>query len=142
MVGAITNPYEEILKAKRSVDKLFESMNVEPDLSDVRMPILEISDEKTEILVVIELPGIKKDELSVEVSENSLTIKAERGEESEEKKKNYYYSERQYSTFFRNIPLPEEVDSDTAKAKFREGILELRIKKAAKKKNVKQVKVE
>jgi len=143
MAGSIVNPYEEVLRLKRSVDKLFESMGTETEGSDVRMPVVDLIDEKNEILLVVELPGLKKDDIKIAVVDNAVTIRADKSAENEEKKKEYYYSERQYSSFFRTLPLPEEVDPNSVKAKYKDGVLEVRFKKNEnKKREIKEVKVE
>ena len=72
-----------------------------------------------------DLPGLKKDEVKVELTNDLLTISGERKEEKEEKREGYYRSERRYGSFFRQIPLPEGAKTDTAKAKFTDGVLEV-----------------
>jgi HSP20 family protein len=144
MAVPMVNPYEEILRLKKSVDKLFESMNTETEVSDLRMPAIELLDEKENLVLVVELPGMKKEDVKVEVGETAVSIRAERifEEDKENKKKTYYYSERQYTAFYRVIPLPIEVDPTSVKAKYANGVLEVRMKKAPQKKNVKEIKVD
>ena len=72
-----------------------------------------------------ELPGVSKDDVKVEVSDNLLTISGERKEEKEEKREGYYRSERSYGSFYRQVPLPEGAKTDTAKAEFTDGVLQI-----------------
>jgi HSP20 family protein len=72
-----------------------------------------------------DLPGLKRDDVKVELTEGLLTISGERKEEKEEKREGYYRSERSYGSFFRQIPLPEGAKTDTAKAEFNDGVLEI-----------------
>jgi HSP20 family protein len=65
------------------------------------------------------------DEVKVEVTDDILTISGERKEEKEEKREGYYHSERSYGSFYRQIPLPDGAKTETAKAEFTDGVLEI-----------------
>jgi HSP20 family protein len=88
-------------------------------------PEVEVSQKNDQLTIKTDLPGLKKDEISVEVSENAVTIQGERKREHEEEREGYYRSERSYGSFYRVIPLPEGAISDQAKAQFRDGVLEI-----------------
>jgi len=106
-----------------------------------RWPRVDVQDRESEVVVRAELPGVKKDDLDVSVSENAVTLKASTRSEKEEGEKEgeYYRREISAGTFARTIPLPGDVDADNAKAKFEDGILELTLPKreAAKRKRIK-----
>ncbi|MBI3610794.1 MAG: Hsp20/alpha crystallin family protein [Nitrospirae bacterium] len=104
-----------------------------------REPAVEIYEDKDDVVVKAEIPGMKKEDLELNISGQLLTIKGEKKQEEEVKKKGYYYSERSYGSFVRTIDLPKEVQSDKARAGFKEGVLEVRIPKTeeAKRKDVK-----
>lgn len=140
----MVNPYEEIVRLKKSVDKLFESMNTDVEANDLRMPAVELLDEKDYLVLVVELPGMKKEDVKIEVTDAAVSIRAERRfeNEKENKKKTYFYSERQYTSFYRVVPLPIDVDPDAVKAKYANGVLEVRMKKAPQKKNIKEISVD
>jgi HSP20 family protein len=72
-----------------------------------------------------ELPGLKKDDIQVELKEDVITIQGSRKEEHEEEREGYYHSEREYGQFYRTIPLPEGVISESAQASFKDGVLEI-----------------
>jgi HSP20 family protein len=110
---------------------------------EVRIPAIEVFEEKDDVVVKAELPGMKKEEVEVNLYDNLLTIKGERKEEEEIKKKGYYYSERTYGAFERSIEIPREVLTEKARASFKDGVLEVRFPKTeeAKRKEIK-VKVE
>jgi HSP20 family protein len=93
-------------------------------------PSVDIYDEGKTLVVKAELPGVKKEEISVSVSEDFLTIKGERKRAREEKGKNFYRSESAYGNFQRSVALPHRVKPKEAKAKYEEGILRIRIPKA------------
>ena len=104
-------------------------------------PEIEVREENDHFLVRADLPGIKKEELDIAVTGNTLTIKGERKTETEKKGKSYYYSERSHGAFSRTIQLPCEIDSDKVRASYRDGVLELALQKAESAKP-KQIKVE
>ncbi len=79
------------------------------------------------LLVYAELPGLKKGDIKVQVTEDALILEGERKQEKEEKREGYYHSERSYGHFYRSIPLPEGVTLDKASAEFTNGILEVTI---------------
>lgn len=110
---------------------------------EFQTPKIEMYEDKNEVVVKAELPGIKKEDLEVNLQENILTIRGERKNEKEEKEKGYYYSERSYGFFERSFEIPEKVLHDKIKASFKDGILEIRLAKSeeAKRKEIK-IKVE
>ena len=79
-------------------------------------------------VVRADLPGMKKDDVNVEVENNVLTISGERTDEHEEKREGFYRSERSYGQFYRAIPLPEGVSADQCDATFKDGVLEISLK--------------
>jgi len=88
-------------------------------------PEIEIFERKGELVVRADLPGLTKDDVKVEITDNELLIEGERKEEKEQKEKGYYSSERSYGAFSRRIVLPEGVKGDQARAFFKEGVLEI-----------------
>jgi HSP20 family protein len=91
------------------------------------VPKVEVLKHNGDLIVRADLPGLKKDDVKVELTDEALTISGERKEEKEEKREGYYRSERSFGSFYRCIPLPEGVQTDTAKAEFRNGVLEVRM---------------
>lgn len=89
------------------------------------MPKIEVLQLNGKLKVRADLPGLKKDDVKVELTNGALTISGERKEEKEEEDEGFYHSERAYGTFYRQIPLPEGVKTETATAKFTDGVLEI-----------------
>lgn len=89
------------------------------------VPEIEVLQTNGIFTVHVDLPGLKKDEVKVEVTEDFLTISGERKEEKEEKREGYYRTERTYGSFYRQIPLPEGAKTDMATAEFKDGVLEI-----------------
>ena len=74
-----------------------------------------------------DLPGLKRDDITVEVDDGVLTLSGERRQENREEREGFYRSERSYGSFYRTIPLPEGVEEDDISATFDEGVLEVRV---------------
>ena len=77
------------------------------------------------LIVRADLPGLRKEDVNVEIEDGVLAISGERREEREENRDDYYRSERTYGQFYRAIPLPEGVNEDECEATFRDGVLEV-----------------
>jgi HSP20 family protein len=90
-------------------------------------PQVEIRKRDGDMIVRADLPGLKREDINVEIADGALTLSGERKEETEEKKEGFYHSERTYGGFFRSIPLPENVTPENATAKFENGVLEVKI---------------
>lgn len=88
-------------------------------------PEIEVLQNNGEFIVRADLPGMKRDDVKVELTDSILTISGERKEEKEEKREGYYRSERSYGSFYRQVPLPEGAKTETAKAEFTDGVLEI-----------------
>ena len=89
------------------------------------VPPLEMFTRNNELFMKFEVPGIKKDEITVEVTDSTLVIRGERKVEKEEKKEGFYTTERTYGSFYRTVPLPEGAKFDLAKATLHDGVLEI-----------------
>ncbi len=88
-------------------------------------PEIDVFQKNNELTIRADLPGMKKDEVSVDITDDAITIRGERKRESEEDRDGFYRSERSYGSFCRVIPLPEGAMTEQAKAHFRDGVLEV-----------------
>ena len=88
-------------------------------------PQIETFEREGQLVIRADLPGLKKDDVNVEITDDAITISGERRDENEERREGYYRSERSYGSFFRSIPLPEGVNADDANATFNNGVLEI-----------------
>ena len=88
-------------------------------------PPIELMEREGHLVVRAELPGLTKDDVHVEVTDDALTIEGERRAEHEERQGGFFRSERRYGTFRRQIPLPEGVNAEQVTASFKDGILEI-----------------
>lgn len=94
-----------------------------------RRPLVDLADHGREFVLTAELPGVRKEDLDLQVTPDGIEIGAESRGEREENGKAYAYRERSYSSFRRVLPFPEEVLPDQVEAKLTEGVLEVRLPK-------------
>jgi HSP20 family protein len=88
-------------------------------------PQVDVFQRNHELVVTADLPGLKKDDVKVDVTDDAITIQGERRAEHEEERAGVYRSERSYGSFYRVVPLPEGAMTDQAKATFKNGVLEI-----------------
>ncbi len=88
-------------------------------------PRVDIGQKDGNLVVRADLPGLSKDDIKVDITEDALTIQGERKQEKKEEREGYSYSECSYGSFYRAIPLPEGADASKATAEFRNGVLEV-----------------
>lgn len=98
-------------------------------VSDSFSPRIDISEEKNQINVTAEIPGVKKENIKITLQDNILAIEGEKKKETEQTEQNWYRSERVYGSFKRSFTLPTEVDSDKVQAKYENGILHITLQK-------------
>ena len=109
-----------------------------PELEEVAPPV-DIFEEGENVIVKAELPGMSKEDIHVTLTEDTLTVSGEKKKEERVEKKDYQRLERSYGSFRRSFTLPVEVQNEKAAAKFKDGVLEIRVPKSeeAKKKEKK-----
>jgi HSP20 family protein len=88
-------------------------------------PHVDMFERDGKLVISVDLPGLKKDDLKIDVAEDAVLIEGERKYEHEEREEGVYRTERSYGQFRRHIPLPEGVKTDTATANFKNGVLEI-----------------
>jgi HSP20 family protein len=126
---------EEVAELRDQFDHLFGNMFASPAFPMPRgwAPAIEITEGTDELTIKAELPGVKKEDLSVTFDDGMLTIKGEKREEKREKdeKKEYHVYERSYGAFARSFTLPRAIDDKQIKAKFHDGVLTVHLPKSA-----------
>ena len=105
------------------------------------LPALDISEERDNLIVKADLPGLKKEEIDISVDGSVLTIRGERKSEKEDKGKNYYRLERATGSFQRSVDLGINVSEEKIKASYKDGVLEVVLPKNETK-NMKKIAVE
>lgn len=94
-------------------------------------PAVDVIEKDDLIVVKASIPGVNKEDIKLEVHKNVLIIKGEHKVEKEEKKEDYYRKEIQCGSFYRSVELPSDVESESADAVLKDGILEVTLKKVA-----------
>jgi HSP20 family protein len=115
----------------REIDFLFDRFGLERKLFEpaetVWTPDVEMFRRDNAIVLRADVPGMTKNDLTVEVRDGHVVLRGERKHEKEEKKEGYYRAERTYGAFYRTLPLPDGVNVDEAKATMKDGVLEVTI---------------
>lgn len=112
-----------------------------PKSFSLQMPSVEVSDDKSEVTVRAEVPGLTEKDIDLTWHDGVLRIRGEKKMEKEDKKRNRFYSECSYGMFSRDIPLSESVNWKNARAKYRHGILTVKLPKTESNRKAIEIKV-
>ena len=121
--------------SRSDFDKLFDSFFNGSSISKrdgsggVWAPSVDVHEDQNSFYIEAELPGVKKEDIQLEIENNVLTIKGERRFEKKEEQDSYHFVERSYGSFFRSFSLPKNVDPDNIGAEYRDGMLLLTLPK-------------
>ncbi len=131
------DPWEEFSEMRRRMNDLFWLVpaKAEKTMKEWRgewFPALDVKETAKEIVITAELPGLREEDVEINVASDYVELKGERKEdkEIEDKARGYYRKERSYGKFYRNVPLPAEVIPDKTEASFQQGVLEIKLLKA------------
>ena len=129
------NPFSEMISLRQAMDRLFEDSVVKTagytsDFTEKFAPRVDIYQTQDAVKVKAVLPELNSDDINVDSSENTLTIKGEFKNEEEAKEGDYLYQERRYGSFCRSFTLPNGIQTDKADAIMEDGILTINIPKA------------
>jgi HSP20 family protein len=133
------NPLNELALWENSFNNFFNDGIFKPETDKSWYPAVDILNEKENVVLNIELPGLKKEDISVKIEDRDLTIEGERKIDYEKTKENYYRRERTYGSFKRSFNLSDDVLIDDVDASFKNGILKLTLKKDNTKEELKQI---
>jgi HSP20 family protein len=128
-------PFSELMSLRQAMDKLFEDSFVRPSrglavLGELTVPALDVYQTPNEVVLKATLPGLKPEDVSIDITGNTVTIKGETKAEQGIKKEDFLYQERRYGTFSRSVALPSGLKPDKAEATMEDGVLTLTIPKA------------
>jgi HSP20 family protein len=141
MAGTLTrwDPFSELGELRSRFDRLFDDW-LDGD-ERAWTPAIDVVREEDHLVLRADLPGIKPEEVNIEVEDDILRVSGEHRESKQEKDNNYVRRERRYGSFSRSMALPAGVDAKKIKAKTHDGMIELTIPlpKEAKKEPVKVI---
>jgi HSP20 family protein len=124
----------ELFTMQDSMDRLVNAFfdSDEKSLSDTVAPRVDLKQDEDKISIKMTIPGVDPENIQISVADNVLTVKAEVEEDKEEtdEKSVYQIREHRWSSFYREISLPAEVEADKAKADYKNGVLKLELPKA------------
>ncbi len=140
------DPFRELDRLQNEVNRLFEGYNSNTDMpaptrqasgggSNALMarawaPVVDIAETQNEVVLRAELPGLKQDDIDIELTGDTLTLRGERKFENEERKDNFVRVERSYGRFQRSFTLGVPVQNDQVSATYRDGVLEIHLPKS------------
>jgi len=116
------------------IDRMFADIGIGRHMSlplprttdvDLWAPDIDVVQRNNELTITADLPGLRREDVLIDITDDAVTIQGERKLEREEEPEGIYRTERSYGSFCRVIPLPEGAMTDQAKATFRDGVLEV-----------------
>jgi len=142
--GYGVGPFSMMRRITDEMDRLFESFGMGRSLfpgepasgsfdtgaygagaTPMWSPHIEVCERDGKLLIQADLPGMKREDVHVQVEQNEVVIQGERRQDQSSRQGGYYRSERSYGSFYRTIPLPEGTNPDSATATFHDGVLEI-----------------
>jgi len=144
-----SSPFGAMRRFFDDVDRMFEGFGF-PTLerfnpwttSETFSPHVDVFERDGKFVISADLPGLNKDEVMVEVTEDAVILEGERKYEHEEREEGVYRSERGYGQFRRHIPLPQGVKTDTATANFKNGVLQIAFEAPQLSKNRRRIQIQ
>jgi HSP20 family protein len=133
-------PFSMMRRLTEDIDRMFENFGMGRSFFPTELwqagregmmaawsPRIEMSEKEGKVCISADLPGVKKEDLIVNVADDAVTIEGERRQERATDEHGYYQSERSYGSFYRSIPLPEGAQPESATAEFKDGVLQIEI---------------
>ena len=124
------DPFASLAEIQDEMNRLFDTSLRDRGVFDGAFsPAVDVVVGKDNVVVKADLPGLSKDDVTVSLQENYLTIKGKKKHEFEQKETNCFVSERGYGSFTRTVELPTAVDAKKVEARFKDGVLEVTLPK-------------
>lgn len=131
--GSDFAPFKAMRLMADEMDRVFDDFGLRRWLrpswretgAEMWAPDVEVFQKNNTLTIRADLPGLRREDVTVEITDNDVCIQGERKHQKDEEREGYYRSERSYGSFCRVIPLPDGAISDQAKANFKDGVLEI-----------------
>ena len=126
-------PIREMATLQNRVNSIFQDYSGDQDSvsSASFVPAVDVFENGEKIVLKLEIPGVKEEDVDIRVENQTLTVRGERKFESEEKEENFHRIERRYGSFYRTFSLPTSVDTENVDASYQAGVLKLVLRKKA-----------
>lgn len=138
------DPFKELRDIEKRISSMLDLERAAvpvPSKEAVWAPAVNEKEDEKAYYVEVDLPGVKKEDINVEIKDNVVTISGERKFKKEESDKGYTRTESFFGKFERSFTLPSDVDADKIEAKVEDGVLKLTIPKVEEKENTKKIEV-
>lgn len=126
-------PFRDLMNIQEEMNRLFEDFFHRPSQAGnggTWAPVMDISESDSTITVKMDLPGVTKDDVNIQIVGDTLQVKGEKRQEKDVREENYHRIERTYGSFFRSVELPTRVVAEKITAKFKDGVLTIELPKA------------
>ncbi len=130
----------DFAKFRTNLENLFDAMNNDSD-AKFYQPMSEVRENANEYKVSVQLPGIKKEDISIELNKNTLTISAESKFEDIKDEERLHYSQIAYGKFHKTIEFAKDIDSENSTCDYTDGVLRITLKKHEEKKESKKLEI-
>jgi HSP20 family protein len=140
------DPYRDVLALQNRMNSLFQDFSRnsagdnEPVTTAGFVPPVDIYEDEQHLVLKLEIPGIKQEDLDVRMENNTLSVRGERSFQTEGKEENFHRVERRYGSFYRAFTVPNTIDPNSIKADYDAGILRVELQKKPESKP-KQIKI-
>jgi len=126
-------PIREVATLQDRVNSLFQDLSGDSQTVTAASfaPAVDVYENSEKVVLKLDVPGIKEEDLDIRVENQTLTVSGERKFEKEEKEENFHRIERRYGSFYRSFTLPTTVDTENVAASYEAGVLKLELKKKA-----------
>lgn len=121
------SPWQALQQLREQMDGIIGSMFT--GAPGEWSPPVDLEERDNEVILTAELPGMRPEDIDIEIDGNTLTLRGEKKEEQKREEGERYFYERQYGSFVRRLTLPQSVDPDRTRARFENGILRITLPK-------------
>jgi HSP20 family protein len=146
MANTRWDPFRDVATLQNRLNSLFQDFNRSTGENESVstasfVPPVDIYEDAHKIVLKLEVPGLKQEDLDIQLENNTLTVRGERKFEKEEKEENFHRVERRYGSFYRSFTIPNTVNTENVKADYDAGVLRIQLEKRPEAKP-KQIKVQ
>jgi HSP20 family protein len=121
------DPFQEITGIRRVMNSLFDSALNPAEGANWHSPAIDLYEKDGRYVVEAAMPGLKRDDINIEIADNRLTLSAKRQENKTEESERYHYREVRRGAFSRSIAFPREIDAEKVEAEYKDGMLRVTV---------------